>query len=341
MAIGIAIIGSGNFAREEHLPRLRASPDFDLKAIYSRSLQSAQALATDIDLYAEDAGAGKSYDDLLARTDITAVVIALPILVQPAFVRKALHAGKHVLSEKPIAKDVDTARELIEWHGAHAQPAQVWAAAENFRYMNKFVRVAEEVRRAGGGVKTFRVLVRSLVTTDSKYYKTEWRQTPGYQGGFVLDGGVHMVAGLRLILGEEDALATVSAVSCQQQEHLAPVDTVDAVVKTRAGATGVVSLSWGSPFNESVFEFTCANNTIVSLVGDRVTVNGESYEVPFAGRGVDKELAEFAAAIAAGEGQAPSRLRPAEALADLEVMEGMFWSGEHEGERRRLEHQRK
>ncbi|GAB1214674.1 hypothetical protein ATERTT37_003838 [Aspergillus terreus] len=339
MAIGIAIIGSGNFAREEHLPRLRASPDFDLKAIYSRSRQSAQALAGDCDVavYAEDAGPGHRYEDLLARADIAAVVIALPILVQPTFIRQALQAGKHVLSEKPIAKDVATARELIAWHRAHAQPAQVWAVAENFRYMGKFARVAEEVRRAGGRVTTFRVLVRSLVKTDSKYYKTQWRQTPGYQGGFVLDGGVHMVAGLRLVLGE-DALSTLSAVSCQQQAHLAPVDTVDAVVKTAAGATGVVSLSWGSDCSDFVFEFTCASGAVVRLVGDCVTVNGESYEVPFEGRGVDKELAEFAASIAAGTGEAPHRLRPSEALADLEVMEGMFWSGERDGERRRLEY---
>lgn len=97
---------------------------------------------------------------------------SLPILVQPTFIRQALQAGKHVLSEKPIAKDVATARELIAWHRAHAQPAQVWAVAENFRYMGKFARVAEEVRRAGGRVTTFRLLVRSLVKTDSKYYST-------------------------------------------------------------------------------------------------------------------------------------------------------------------------
>ncbi|EAU37266.1 conserved hypothetical protein [Aspergillus terreus NIH2624] len=199
--------------------------------------------------------------------------------------------------------------------------------------MGKFARVAEEVRRAGGRVTTFRVLVRSLVKTDSKYYMAADARLPG---GFVLDGGVHMVAGLRLVLGE-DALSTLSAVLCQQQAHLAPVDTVDAVVKTAAGATGVVSLSWGSDCSDFVFEFTCASGAVVRLVGDCVTVNGESYEVPFEGRGVDKELAEFAASIAAGTGEAPHRLRPSEALADLEVMEGMFWSGERDGERRRLE----
>ena len=45
----------------------------------------------------------------------------------------------------------------------------LWAVAENFRYVSKYVRAAEEVRKLGG-VKNFRVNVRNLIKTDSKYY---------------------------------------------------------------------------------------------------------------------------------------------------------------------------
>ncbi|KAE8131583.1 hypothetical protein BDV38DRAFT_275805 [Aspergillus pseudotamarii] len=275
MPIGVAIIGSGNFAREEHLPGVQASDAFDLKAIYSRSLTSAQTLATGvsgIDLYSEDAGSGKSYDDLLSRSDITAVIIALPILAQPEFIRKALTAGKHVLSEKPIAKDLSAAQNLINLHNSRIVSSKtVWAVAENWRYMSKFVRAAEEVRRLGG-VKNFRVVMRSMIKPGSKYHKTEWRRKPEYQGGFVLDGGVHVVAALRLVLGQSDGLAMVAAHSSLRQEHLAPVDTVDALVKTRSGATGVLSVSYGSEINDSVFEFTCADG-VVTLDFDRLTLS--------------------------------------------------------------------
>ncbi|KAE8418348.1 hypothetical protein BDV36DRAFT_308716 [Aspergillus pseudocaelatus] len=275
MPIGVAIIGSGNFAREEHLPGVQASDAFDLKAIYSRSLTSAQTLATGvsgIDLYSEDAGSGKGYDDLLSRSDITAVIIALPILAQPEFIRKALTAGKHVLSEKPIAKDLSAAQDLINLHNSRIVSSKtVWAVAENWRYMSKFVRAAEEVRRLGG-VKNFRVVMRSMIKPGSKYHKTEWRRKPEYQGGFVLDGGVHVVAALRLILGQSDGLAMVAAHSSLRQEHLAPVDTVDALVMTRTGATGVLSVSYGSEINDSVFEFTCADG-VVTLDFDRLTLS--------------------------------------------------------------------
>jgi glucose-fructose oxidoreductase len=95
---------------------------------------------------------------------------SLPILVQPDFIRKALSAGKHVLSEKPIAKDIATARDLLQWYHANIDTSKtVWAVAENFRYMTKFLRTAEEVQKLGR-VKNFRVNSHALISTDSKYF---------------------------------------------------------------------------------------------------------------------------------------------------------------------------
>ncbi|CAL5873292.1 uncharacterized protein PFLUO_LOCUS7563 [Penicillium psychrofluorescens] len=340
MPIGIAIVGSGLFAKEQHLPAVQAATDLQLTAIYSRSLKSAQDLASGtssssaVDLYSEDSGPGKSYADLLARADIEAVIIGLPILVQPEFIQKALLAGKHVLSEKPIAKDVATAQELVSWYQANVDPVKtVWAVAENWRYMTKLLFAAEQVRTLGA-VRNFRVNVHSLMKPDNKYYLTSWRKTPAYQGGFLLDGGVHMVAALRLILGSEDPITTVSAQSQQLQEYLPPVDTVDAVVKTQSGASGVVSLSWGSSFSDNVFEFACEKG-MVRVHFDGVTVNGVDHPIEFDGKGVGPEVAEFARTIVHGR-PVEKRQSPGEALADLGVLEGMLRSGEQDGERIQL-----
>lgn len=79
MTIGIALIGSGIFAKEEHLPAIQAVPSLvTLKAIYSRSLKSATALSenlSNVDLYSDDSD-GKTIDDLLKRDDILGVIIA-------------------------------------------------------------------------------------------------------------------------------------------------------------------------------------------------------------------------------------------------------------------------
>jgi glucose-fructose oxidoreductase len=67
---------------------VEAVKDLNLKAIYSRSLKSAKDLAsntTDIDLYSDDSGAGRSFADLLNRSDIGAVIIGYvdPSLTKP------------------------------------------------------------------------------------------------------------------------------------------------------------------------------------------------------------------------------------------------------------------
>lgn len=163
---------------------------------------------------------------------------------------------------------------------------------------------------------------------------TPWRKVPEYQGGFLLDGGVHMIAGLRLILGSTEQITTVSAQSCLQQSYLPPVDTVDTVVQTGSGATGVISISFGSPFSSHSFEFACEKGT-VTLDSDDVTVNGVTHSIPFDGKGVAPEVAEFAKAIVTGR-PVEKRQCPEEALADLEVLEQMLQSGEKQGERVQL-----
>src|SRR5579871_5521788 len=108
--IGLAILGAGIFAREgtfifpsalteEHLPAIQKSGLYDIKAIYSRSKKSAEALISNssVDIYSEDSGPGNSLDDLLSRKDIQAVDVVLPITHQPAVIRKCLSAGKHVV----------------------------------------------------------------------------------------------------------------------------------------------------------------------------------------------------------------------------------------------------
>lgn len=78
MAIGIAIIGSGIFAKEEHLPAIQDTPSLSLKAVYSRSLKSAETLSeklSDVELYSDDQD-GKKFEDLLKRDDVKGVVIA-------------------------------------------------------------------------------------------------------------------------------------------------------------------------------------------------------------------------------------------------------------------------
>jgi predicted dehydrogenase len=113
-----------------------------LKAVYSRSQTSAQELAsvavTALKLDSapsvyHDGDPSTNLDALLKRSDIVAVIVILPITHQPSVVLKALAAGKHVLSEKPVAPDVARGVKLVSTFQSQYKPrGLIWRVAENF-----------------------------------------------------------------------------------------------------------------------------------------------------------------------------------------------------------------
>ncbi|OJD31196.1 oxidoreductase nad-binding rossmann fold protein [Diplodia corticola] len=345
MSVGVAIIGSGVFVREKHLAAVQAAPSLTLKALFSRSLKSAEALASEVsgvDLYSEDAGEGKGYSDLLARTDIKGVIIALPIPAQPAYIKAALSAGKHVLSEKPVAKDVAEARELLQWYDKNIDKSKVtWGVAENFRFFESFQYGAEKVKELGK-VVSFSTKMHAFVKEGSKYQVTSWRKDPTHQGGFVLDAGVHFVAAARLLLSSTGNPTSVSAHTAQHLPYLPPVDTIDAVWKLGSGCSGSFSTTFAAPVGGHEYRIVCERGTVTVGFGSGpmapafVAVNragdegeGERKEFPETGFGVTPEVAAWGGKLE--EGGFDERQAPQEALKDLQIMEAMLRSGEQGG----------
>ena len=101
------------------------------------------------------------------------MVIALPICVQPTVIKAAIEAGKHVLSEKPIAKDVATAMRLITWY-KHQKREALWSVGENFRFFNPVTFAAEEIKKLGGELVTFSVDLYAFIDDKDDFYNTAW-----------------------------------------------------------------------------------------------------------------------------------------------------------------------
>ena len=259
---------------------------------------------------------------------------SLPIPTQPSIIRACLGAGKHVLSEKPLAPTLSAARDLMMFSQRpetpaflattaqkHSPPA-LWAVAENYRYQRLW-SVARSRIEGLGRILNFNVRIASMI--EHKYFATSWRKTPSYPGGFIMDGGVHFVAGLRQLLGEEERIERVSAFSRCNQEHLPPVDTVNAVLRTEVGTAGTFSLSFGTTDNCYEFLVACERGVVVVSDGGKVTVRpkekGAQEEVETiggGGGGVKEELLAFAQGVLKGE--IDSRQTPEEAWRDLELV---------------------
>ncbi|KAA8900173.1 hypothetical protein FN846DRAFT_959389 [Sphaerosporella brunnea] len=331
----IALLGSGIFAREQHLPAILSTPSLQLIALYSRTLASASSLAStlpfSVSIYTSETTSA-DLSALLSRGDIDAVILGLPIPLQPSIIRACLLANKPVLSEKPVAASLSSARELITFARTQ-QP--LWGVAENFRFQASWAYARSRIAELGR-VLGFTVRIASMIDPDSnRYYGTEWRKAPKYQGGFILDGGVHFVASLRMLLsGAGEEVEKVSAFSACNMEYLKPVDTISAVVRTKKGTTGTLQISFGS--TEKLFEFTvaCEGGVVVVGGGGRVSVKdregNEEVKEFLDDRGIKEEFAAFAEGVRKGELH-PDQT-PEEALKDLELIEKLLLSGEKDGE---------
>ncbi|KAA1474590.1 NAD(P)-binding protein [Dentipellis sp. KUC8613] len=347
---GFAILGAGIFATEAHLPAVAkigpAAPP--LKAIYSRSLKSAASLAEaakasltlpDAPAVYHDGDPTASLDVLLARPDITAVLLVLPICTQPDIIRRALAAGKHVLSEKPVAPDVAAGAELIRTYEAEYKPkGLVWRVAENFATEPIYQRAAQLVREGAiGEVKTFKARVCNYADADSKWYKTPWRTVPDYQGGFLLDGGVHFAAALRIML--PSPLTSLSAIASLNKPIFAPHDTIHALLRTASGAHGIFEVTFAAPApayaHGNGFTLTGTAGWLhvgaapaqdgkpsaQRVVVHRVSKDGKEdavEEIDEEVRGIEAELLSFFRAVA---GQDDGLQGPRDALQDVAVIE--------------------
>lgn len=174
-----------------HLPAIaslgQAAPA--LRAVYSRSQKSAQEFATEaahtLHLAAppsvyHDGDSSTNLDVLLQRPDISAVIVVLPITLQPSIILKALAAGKHVLSEKPVAPDVGAGLKLIEEFNTVYKPkGLVWRVAENFEAEPGYRAAAKAIREGKiGKVIFFNTRVVNYIDKSSKWYNTPWRTVP-------------------------------------------------------------------------------------------------------------------------------------------------------------------
>jgi D-xylose 1-dehydrogenase (NADP+, D-xylono-1,5-lactone-forming) len=109
MRVRWGILGCGNIARAAVAPAIKWSSNGTLAAVASRSRDLALRLA--VDLGAERAHG--SYDALLADSEVDAVYIGLPNGLHAEWCARAAEAGKHVLCEKSLTLDADSARGLV------------------------------------------------------------------------------------------------------------------------------------------------------------------------------------------------------------------------------------
>ena len=104
------VLSTAKIGREKVIPAMQKGQYSQVGAIASRSLDSAQKVASDLGI----PKAYGSYEELLADPEIEAIYNPLPNDHHVAWTLAAARAGKHVLCEKPFSMNAKEAEQLRE-----------------------------------------------------------------------------------------------------------------------------------------------------------------------------------------------------------------------------------
>ncbi|KAL2940885.1 hypothetical protein RDABS01_029235 [Bienertia sinuspersici] len=315
--IQIAIIGAGTFVKNQYIPRLSEISNLvSIKYIWSRSEESARSA---VEL------ANKSFTE---DSSVVGVAVVLAAQVQVDIALRLLKAGKHVIQDNAEAEMALSNYNFIS-PGIPNKP--IWAVAENYRFEPGFIEGRMLIGEIGD-MMSVQVIVEGSMNSSNPYFSSSWRRN--FTGGFILDMGVHMIAGLRMLVGCE--LKSVSALTAHIDTTLPPPDSISSTYQLENGCPGI--------FVMAIFWRVVGLNGTVQV--ERGNVDGKhGYLVskfnvagqctssfhPFSG--VTEELKTFLHDIseASSDHKPDPRLSFSEGVRDVAVLEAMLESGTKQG----------
>ena len=107
----IGIIGCGGIANGKHMPSLHNIPNVEMVAFCDLIIERAEKAAKQFGT--PDAKVYTDYKELLKDETIEVVHVLTPNREHADITVDALHAGKHVMCEKPMAKTAEDARRMV------------------------------------------------------------------------------------------------------------------------------------------------------------------------------------------------------------------------------------
>ncbi|GAB3342594.1 Gfo/Idh/MocA family oxidoreductase [Larkinella ripae] len=217
--IKVGVVGTG-FIGPAHIEALRRLPNVEVAALCEVTAELAKQKADSL-------GIARSYtfEELLKQDDIQSIHICTPNFLHYSQSKAALEAGKHVVCEKPLAKDLKEAEELV---ALAAQTGLVNAVHFNLRYY-PLARQMRVMREKGDLGEVYSVIGSYL--QDWLFYETDynWRLEPDKSGDSraIADIGSHLMDILEYITGLKTVavLADFNTIHKTRKKPLKAVET--------------------------------------------------------------------------------------------------------------------
>jgi len=238
--LGAVIVGTG-FGILTHLRALRGA-GFRAIALVGRDPEKTRQRADKVGIE----HALTSLDEALALAGVDVVSIATPPHSHCEIALKAIAAGKHVLCEKPFARNAQEAEKMRD---AAEAAGIVHMLGTEFRFATGQALATRAIREGRvGEPRLVNFTMNVPVLADPSGEVPEWWSSTKQGGGWLGAYASHVIDQIRATLGEfESVSATLALVS---DRNWSAEDAYTIHFRMASGASGVLQSSaggWGAP----------------------------------------------------------------------------------------------
>lgn len=250
--IRIALVGCGRIS-QNHFDAIRKLHGMRLTAVADSDEARARAAgeALGVPWYG-------SYAEMLSRADCDAVTICTPSGLHSAQGVAAARAGKHVITEKPMAITLEQADALVQ--ACDAADVRLFVVKQN--RLNPSVQLLKRALDKGRFGRIYLANATVRWQRPQEYYDSApWRGTWEFDGGAFMNQASHYVDLIQWLVGPVESVMAKTATLARRIEA---EDAGVAVLKFRNGALGVIEVN--------VLTYPRNWEGSISIIGERGTV---------------------------------------------------------------------
>ncbi|WP_294390836.1 Gfo/Idh/MocA family oxidoreductase [uncultured Sphingomonas sp.] len=244
-SVGYAIVGLGNYALNQMMPRFSQSARSHMAALVSGNPEKLRRVGDAYGVPADARYSYEQYDRIGTDRRIDAVYIVLPTGLHADYTVRAFAAGKHVLCEKPMALSSADCERMIA-AGRRANRRLMIAYRVHFEPHN-IEAMALMRRRAAGNIRFVRT--EQLSRTDPSSTPAEnWRLDKALAGGGPLeDYGIYgLQAALYLTNEMPESITAVTFRPANDPRFAQVFASVASQLRFPSGAIGQLMTSYDS-----------------------------------------------------------------------------------------------
>jgi UDP-N-acetyl-2-amino-2-deoxyglucuronate dehydrogenase len=229
--VRVALVGCGRISGS-HVVAIDKIHGLRLVGVADAEVGRAMALGK-----ARGVPAFRTVEELVAGVECDVITICTPSGLHPAHGIVAARAGKHVITEKPMAISLADADALVQ--ACDAAGVHLFVVKQN--RLNPPVQL---LRRAVDKGRFGRIYLANTTvrwTRPQEYYDSaKWRGTWEFDGGAIMNQASHYVDLMQWLVGPVESVIAKTATLARRIET---EDSGIAVLRFRSGALGVIEVT--------------------------------------------------------------------------------------------------